>query len=344
MPSTRLDNFRSSLGKQSGPLRPILTSINGDATWLISFPRPVRDVQSHKQYYHVLTDPWLKGDTSLVSSWFIHIARTLPTAVGDGAGVDEIVRDIETAAASQDQAASTTDFNGHVLLDAIFVNFYYLDHMHKPTLLTFDRKIPVFAAKEACSTVRSWGHFEHVALQQDFEPDRDGGWRSAHPGSPLPEWLTVFRLKSDRELIFATIVVWSHDDGDGAKHEALLMSPHGIEVKQPNLRHLFSEGCEPPVSSLVMLAALKDSFSLGKRTTLGMSGSLALERHIKPKYWVPMHDSPLTYRGFALWLSWTNDVVRTLDDGLEEEAAAGKGESRRPNLVELESGNHLILV
>lgn len=341
MLSPRVDNLKASMAKQSRPLRPILTSINGDATWLISFPRPIRDEQSQKQYYHVLTDPWLKGDTSLLSSWFIHIARCIPTAAGDGAGVDGIVRDIETAASKEQSLA--TSF-GDVLLDAIFLNFHYLDHMHQPTLLTFDRKIPVFATKEAYPTVSSWGHFERVVLQQDFEPDMDGGWQSAHPGSPMPEWLTVFRLKGDRELNFATVAVWSHEDGAGVKHEALLMSPHGIKVEQANLQYLFGKTCEPPVSSLAMLVALKDSFSLGVRTTLGMPGSLAMERFIKPKYWVRMHDGQLAYGGVLMWLVWTNDVVRTLDDGLKEEAAAGKGESRRPNLVECESGNYLILV
>lgn len=341
MSPARLDSLKSSLANQPKAARPILTSINGDATWLISFPRPRDNKQSHKQYYHVLTDPWLKGDTSFLSTWFIHIKRSVPTAAADGPGVDEIVREIEAAASGEQNSEGNPQG-----LDAILINFHYLDHMHQPTLLTFDRKLPVFAAKEAHQTVSSWGHFDRVILQHDFEPGMEGGWQSAHPGGPLPEWLTVFRLKGDRELNFATVVIWSHEDNNQVeqqKHEAVLMSPHGIKVDQPNLEALFSEACEPPLSSLAMLAALKDSFSAGMRTTLGMSGSLAMERRVKPKYWLRMHDSYLAYGGVLMWLLWTNDVFRTLDDALKQEAAAGKGESRRPNLVEVESGQHFIL-
>lgn len=344
MPSATQNKLKSSLVQQPACLRPILTSINGDTTWLISFPRPRDDKQPHKQYYHVLTDPWLKGDASMLSSWFVHIKRSVAEAAADGTGVEEIVKGIEAAAISGEQNVEASP--REALLDAVLVNFHYLDHMHQPTLLTFDRSIPVFAAKEAYQTIRSWGHFEHVFLQQDFDPDMDGGWQSIHPGSPLPEWLTVFRLKGHAELNFATVIVWSHEDGaevNQQKHEAILMSPHGIKVDRPNLQTLFSEASEPPLSSLAMLAALKDSFALGMRTTLGVAGSLAVERHIKPKYWVPMSDSRLTYSGLLMWLVWTNDVFRTLEDGLKEEATAGKGESRRPNLVDIESGDHLIL-
>lgn len=343
MPSASQPSLKSSLDKQSAGSRPILTSINGDATWLLSFPLPPNERQPHKQFYHVLTDPWLKGAASLLSSWFIHISRTAPTVAADGAGVDEIVREIE-AAASRELSEEATP--GQAALDAIFVNFHYLDHMHQPTLLTFDRKIPVFAVQEAYTTICSWCHFEHVSLQQDFEPDMDGGWQSAHPAGLLPKWLTVFRLRGDKELNFATVAVWSHEDGGQPgqqKHESILMSPHGIKVDRPNLQALFSKASEPPLSSLAMLAALKDSFAFGMRTTLGVAGSLAVERYIEPKYWVRMGDSHLAYRGLVMWLGWTNDIFRTLDDGLKEEAAAGKGVSRRPNFVDVDSGGYVIL-
>lgn len=336
MASARQDKLRAALAQQTGVSRPLLTSINGDSTWLLSFPLPAGQKQQHKQYYHVLTDPWLKGDTWMLSSWFIHIARG-PTAVAnDGAGVDDIVKDIEAAATGRQQRSGTGP-----LLDAIFVNFHYLDHMHQPTLLTFDPRIPVFATKQAYSTISSWAHFQSVFVQGEFEPNTDGGWQSLHPGSSLPEWLTVFHLKGEKELQYATMVVWSHDQ---AQHEGILLSPHGIKVDQPNLQALFGSACEPPVSTLAIMTTLKRSFTLGMGTTLGVGGGLALERHVKPKYWIPLSDCYLAYGGVMMWLLWVNDVFLTLDDGLKEEAAAGKGESRRPNLVDVKSGDYMILV
>lgn len=338
--TARLDYLEDSLGKRSGELRPILTSINGDNTWLLSFPRPASNKQPHKQYYHILTDPWLNGDTSFLSSWFIHISRSVPAVAGNGAEVDDIVKDLETAAAAVSGEERTFQTSSEKpLLDAIFINFHYLDHMHQPTLLTFNPKIPVFAAREAYHTIDSWGHFERVVMQNDYEPEMNGGWQSVHPGSPLPEWLTVFRLTGHKELNFATMIIWSHE----GKYESILSSPHGIKSDRPSLQALFSDACEPPISILAMLAATKDSFAGGMQTTLGVSGSLAMERRLQPKYWVRTHDSTLTYGGAFMWLLWTNDRSRTLDDGLKEEAAAGKGDSRRPNLRNVESGFHLIL-
>lgn len=342
-PGLDTSSLKSSLGCQSQAPRPMLTSINGDATWLISLPRPIGDRHSHKQYYHVLTDPWLKGDAKTLSTWFILIKRILPEAAADGPGVDDIIREIEAAASGEHSTEASSE---EVLLDAIIISFHYLDHVHQPTLLTFDPRIPVFAADKAHQMISSWGHFHRVVLQKDYKPDLEGGWQSAHPGGPLPEWLTVFRLEGHRELQYATVIAWSHEDngpGKQQKHEAILFSPHGIKADQPNLEALFSEACTPPLSSLAMLAALKESFALGMPTTLGVSASLAMERRLKPKYWLRIADTDLTYSGVIMWLLWTNDVFRTLDDGLKQEAAAGKGENRRPNLVDIGIGQHFIL-
>ncbi|KAK7740904.1 hypothetical protein SLS53_004967 [Cytospora paraplurivora] len=345
--------------------RPILTSLNGDGSWLISFPLP--SPSPRKSYYHIATEAWLNGPATQGTSWFICIDLTEPPAAKNGADIDAIIREIEGAAGSGGDTVgqeTTADEEGP-WLDAIFVGFHYLDHMHQPTLLTLDKSIPLFATREAAGTVRSWGHFETVITTHDFqgsEEESGKDWRDYHPGSPLPPWLSVFRLSGNAELIFATVIVWSHDSqehdegGDGVtrsvrKHEVLLNTPHGVNIDSPSVQAFFNSttktGTQPEeeVEALLLLAATKESLSLGIRTTLGIAGSLALERLAGPRYWVRSHDSTLRYRGALLRLIWTYDVQRTLDDGLEEEkkAQGDNVEKRRPNFVDVANGRSFVL-
>jgi hypothetical protein len=46
------------------PGRPILTHLNVDTSWLISFPRPspAKPHDVARSYFHVVIDPWLDGE------------------------------------------------------------------------------------------------------------------------------------------------------------------------------------------------------------------------------------------------------------------------------------------
>lgn len=364
--SNRAKTLRSYVEAHTGDaLRPILTSLNGDASWLLSIPLP--SPSSGKTFYHIVSDPWLNGPATLGTSWLICIDRLVPSSANNGSDVEGIIRDIEKAAGGVSNTGQEHGDKESPWLDAIFVNFHYLDHMHQPTLVTFDKTIPVFATPEAAGSVRSWGHFDTVITTHDFEGSEPSGrgWRDFHPGSPLPAWLSVFRLPGDKELNFATAIVWSHDaekhDDESVskptqKHDVLLNTPHGVSVTAPSIRAFFDStskfntrtGDADKVEVLALLASLKDSFSLGMPTTLGISGSLAMERLARPRYWIRSHDTALTYRGIFLRLARVIDVERTLDDGLEAEARAhgktdGEGERRRPNLVDVRSGECFVL-
>ncbi|KUI70606.1 hypothetical protein VM1G_06294 [Cytospora mali] len=364
--SNRADILKSQFGDHTAEtLRPILTSLNGDGSWLMSFPLP--SPSPRKRFYHIVTDAWLNGPATQGTSWFICIDRLVPPAATNGAGVDHIIREIEGAVGGD---TDTQDDEQGRWLDAIFVNFHYLDHMHQPTLVTFDKTIPVFATPEAAGTIQSWGHFDTVVTTRDFggsdlEP-ASNEW-DCHPGAPLPLWLSVFRIPGDKELNFATAIIWSHDatknkngsvprSPQGFMHEVFLNTPHGVGVNVPTVQAFFKsiskfntrEGGIDKVEILALFAALKDSFAFGMRTTLGLAGSLELERLSRPRYWVRTHDSTLLYRGVFMRLIRVNDVSRTLDQGLEEEAKAqGKtkeeGERRRPNFVDVASGECFVL-
>ncbi|KAF3762648.1 hypothetical protein M406DRAFT_294404 [Cryphonectria parasitica EP155] len=353
MSSARVSNLRQHLDGSTGPLRPVLTSLNGDQSWLLSFPLPStpgEPAQLGKKYYHIVMDPWLKGTISVLSTWFLGLELLNTAAATDGAGVDDIAREIEDAAANTNAANIPRDT---VVVDAIFIHFHYLDHMHQASLVTFDPDIPVLTTPEAAATMRSWDHFKNITTMHDFDPaSEQEGWQSLHPGGALPQWLSVFRLKGHAVLNFATGIVWSHDSDDGHRqHELVLNSPHGIRADLPNVRALLgpaedtspaTKAASPPLRVLAMLAALKDSFTLGMATTLGLDGSLALEDLARPKYWVRSHDMLLKYMGFFMRLTGTHDVARSVD---EKGSSSGlkQGESRRPNLVDVANGANFVL-
>lgn len=345
--SDQTTDLRSSLKGRTGPLRPVLTLLNGDQSWLLSFPRPPTSEEDSKKYFHVVTDPWLHGNLFVLSPWFLGIDSTIPAAAADGAAIEAIIREIEEAA-----TANASDKHPlpepHSTVDAIFVHHDLLDHCHPPSLLTFPASVPVFAVPSADSQIRKLGHFDTVVATHDFDPaaaaSSEAGWQVFHPGAPLPPWLSVFRLRGHAGLNFATAVVWSHD----GEHELLLNSPHGIRVDQPSVQALFekedqegSSSLRPPLVSLAMLAPLKDSFAFGIATTLGLAGSLVLEELMRPRYWVRSHDAPLKYRGVVMLTTY--DVSHELEDGAVGVEAGGKDSPRRPNLVNIDNGGSFVL-
>lgn len=341
-----MESRRATITKSlEGPnpvLRPVLTSINGDNAWLLSFPRPAADRQkSGKAFYHVASEAWLKG-TGVPVVWEFMAALRLVTkpACGDGDDVEDVVREIEDTAASAGfipkTQASGSDKSG---VDAIFINFNGPDHLSEATLRTFNSSIPVFAIPEACSTIRSWKFFDTVVETKNLDP-ANGNWRELHPGSPLPKWLSTFRLKGPGMLFFATVIVYSPEE---SQHEALVWTPHGIKPEEPSVK-AFVNDLTPNLSTLAMMHSLKDSFAWGVRTTLGVTGGLALERAISPKYWVKTHNSDLDYRG--LIMLGVKDSYQTLDWALEEEAKKNEEKSqnlKRPNFVQVDNGGCFVL-
>ena len=392
-----LQSYFGSHPKQ--PLRPIITSLNGDGSWLMSFPLPQAGSSREwevgsKRFYHIVTDPWLKGPATMLSPWLVFIERTEPASVSDGAGVDMLVREIEQSAAAAQGEARAGDGGAQLqppLLDAIFIRLHILDHLHRPTLETFDKRIPVFATAQAAPTIRAWGIFDTVVETRDYKrsngdlnldksgpaaaeasaADRRGHWKSFHPGEPLPEWLSVFRLAGNCDIELATALVWTHEshsnqqgsgNGDN-QHEFIIDTPHGIDINTESIAAFFEDnvghedhaagGAGPPerldkMECLALFAGFKDNYSFGMRTTVGVERSLQLERKLEPRYWVRSHDSPLRYSGAVMRLRMTTDVIRTLEYGLEEERKEvlkwGKVDDlRRPSLVEVGNGKCFVL-
>ncbi|KAF7562861.1 hypothetical protein G7046_g1271 [Stylonectria norvegica] len=310
-----------------GSLRPILTSLNGDNSWLISFPRPSSDrIATGKAYYHVVLEPWLAGPSTLLNSWIVHISLVTPPAISDAAAVEAVAADIEVAAAASlpkatrrhEELPEEKRYPGAI--DAIFLGFHYNDHVDEATLRLFDKRIPIIATAEAAAIVRPWGYFDTINPLHDLGVSNTS-WRvpELHPGSPLPSWITPLRLPGHAVLNFCLAFIWTHDTLDGQEvHEAILTSPHGTLLDEGPLDAFLK--ASPPTEKLAMLHGLKESHAVGFQTVLGAKGGLALYRKLGGvKYWLPTHHATLAYAGFLMRLLRVNDTERTLAWAIEEE-------------------------
>ncbi|KAF4979975.1 hypothetical protein FZEAL_3929 [Fusarium zealandicum] len=339
------------------PLRPVMTSLNGDNSWLISFPRPSTErVALGKTYYHLVFEPWLAGPTSQISSWFIHISLSTPAAVPDAEAVEAVVDEIETAAAErfadvkvarsrQPLDSSQEEYNGGV--DAIFLGFHIVDHLHEPTLRLFNPQIPVIASADVASMLKPWGHFKDIKTMRDLDGPIDT-WRSIyiHPGDPIPSWLTAFRMPGHAFLNFCAAIIWTHTTEDGSEvHEVILESPHGTRLDEGPLQAFLD--AEPPTQKLAMLHGLKESHTAGFKTTFGVKGGLALYRRVGGfKYWLLSHSSDLSYAGIFMRLLRTIDTQRTVSWGLEDERKGQEvdgEELETPQVVQVSNGDSFVL-
>ncbi|KAF4997573.1 hypothetical protein FGRMN_3778 [Fusarium graminum] len=349
MSPSRQDVYKAHLGSTDKPLRPIFTNLNGDNSWLMSFPRPKADqASSGKAYFHIVFEPWLKGDVSLFRAWIFNIALDATATATDAQSVEGIILEIEDAAASciplSQIVAPTKNGPYHGNIDAIMLTFHYLDHIHEATLRTFDENIPVIATPEAAAIVQPWNHFKTVSLSRDLDVSAKT-WRSPelHP-EYLPDWLTVFRLPGHATLNFCTALIWTHETEPGQEvHETILSSPHGMCLDQAPLDAFLN--AEPKTEMLTLFHGLKENYAIVGQTTYGAKGGLALYRKIGgTKNWITTHDSHMTYSGLLLYLTQTNDVPRSLEWALEAERERGEGlEADVPNLYQVPNGGAVVL-
>jgi len=83
---------------RGAPLRPVMTSLNGDNSWLLSFPRPEEErPSSSKLYYHIVFEPWLTGPANIGSSWLIHITTSETAAAQTVEAIDMLIDEVEGA-------------------------------------------------------------------------------------------------------------------------------------------------------------------------------------------------------------------------------------------------------
>ncbi|KAF9692581.1 hypothetical protein EKO04_009377 [Ascochyta lentis] len=341
MATDRAAKHKAHLGDSRQELRPIFTSLNGDNSWLLSFPRPIAERKSTgKAYFHVVHDPWLNGPEVQYASWLIYLSLSSQPAVSNGAGVESIVQEIEQAAADADiisPQATTPETNSPI--DAIFMNFHYGDHLHVPTLLTLNPTIPVFATLEGAAIIKKLNHFDRVITYKDLDTETfNGDWTTLHPDPLLPSYLTIFRIRGHHELNFLSAFIWSPSPNN---HEAVLYSPHGLYTSTPALQTILHHSA-PEFKTLALLHGLKESWTFNWQTTFGVTTGLELQRETNAKYWINTHNDKLGYGGLVWYLA--NDIFRTIEWGLGQEKKGEKGEVRKEvKVIDVKNGDCLVL-
>ncbi|KAB5571936.1 hypothetical protein GE09DRAFT_649520 [Coniochaeta sp. 2T2.1] len=190
---------------------------------MLSFPRPAADREvSGKVFYHVVAEHgWLAlrltpGNGSRgFSSSSSHKRQQSRTAT-----VNAVVAEIEETAAASGLVPNSR--KGSAFLDATFINHDEVDHLHQPSLLTFDPRIQIFAVPAAATKIETWNHFLQVYRYPSLDPSTSD-WRALDPRPPLPSWLTVFRLYANSHDLWATAIMYSPEN---RRDESILWVPH----------------------------------------------------------------------------------------------------------------------
>ncbi|RDW57609.1 hypothetical protein BP6252_13691 [Coleophoma cylindrospora] len=328
---SRAQVLQASAVQTEAVLRPVITYINGDVAWLVSFPRPTSDKSvGGKVYYHAVIDPWFGQPSLVVTSFLLEMKLGRDAGLFSRAAIDAAIVEIELAAGN---SLDPTDADPAV--DAVFVTGM-AEHCHKESLLQFSISTPVFAVAAAASTIGPWGHFDTVVTMLSCDPSKTP-WKEGHPGSPLPAWLTAFPPTVTRINNFGLALVTSVND---SVNELILMAPHGISADETSIK-----GFATTVKMLALVAPLKDSYVFGVQAVLGVKDGLAIGQAAGMQYYVRSGDFvSLKYRGLISW--FLSDVPRDLEwgaDELKKQLGAAKAD-KQPTLVEVENGGSYVLV
>lgn len=330
--ASRTQVLKSHFAQSEAPLRPIITYINGDVSWMVSFPHPASDKSiNDKVYYHAVIDPWFGQPSIVLTSLLLEMGLGRDPGLSSRAAIDAAIVEIELAAG---KSLVPTDANPAV--DGIFV-MGVAEHCHKESLLQFSPTTPVFAVTAAASSIKPWGYFETVVTLLPCDPSKTA-WEEAHPGSPLPAWLTAFPPATNTINNFGLALITS---ANPLENELILMAPHGFWAKESSVK-----GLAAVVKILALVVPLKDSYSFGLKTVLGVEDGLAIAQTASgTPYYVRSGDFVgLKYKGIISWS--VSDVPHDLQWGVDQlSKKLEPGEViKQPTLVEVENGGSYVLV
>ncbi|CEJ82952.1 hypothetical protein VHEMI02990 [[Torrubiella] hemipterigena] len=341
-PQGNLAHVAKNLSRGSpAALRPVMSSLNGDHSWLISIPRPIDDIRTlGKAYFHIVYDPWLSGAAITFKSWLISISLVQGPSATCAADVEALVDQLEEVTMdalglSRKKRVDETGYKGGI--DMILLGFHFTDHVHKKTLTTFDARIPVLATQQAMDIVAPWNHFVQIDVLYDLKPD-DTTWQHLSP-KVLPDWVSVVRMLGHHELNFLLAFIWTHSNEDGnTVHEAVVASPHGVRTDQERVQAFFKS--EPPTRKLAMLHGIVDGWTAGWQNTFGFESGVPLHEALGGcSYWVTTHSAPKWYRGLFLRMA-QRERQGNMDEVMEKQGVK-KGRIHR---VEVANGDALVLV
>ncbi|KAG8711900.1 hypothetical protein FRC09_020349 [Ceratobasidium sp. 395] len=279
---------------------PVVKHLNGDTSWLISFPVSTQDREDG--LFNIIIDPWLTGPQTDYYSWFSRQSHVIKACV-------DHISELNTR------------------IDAVVLSHEWSDHTHRATLLEIDAKTPVYATKNAADLVRSWDHFSTVHTIEDLKPGAH--WSTTHfPG--LPSCLGISRISSTSfEIVsyyhVAICLAYASPDVtqenvDKSKASAVLYSPHGVHA--PSLDRLPESGLEV----LALMHGLHQVWNppfLGGMLNLGGLNAVRSIRATKARYWIGTHDEVKKGSGLVSYL--LRRKVWTVEEALEEEEKKERG-------------------
>jgi hypothetical protein len=139
--------------------RPSLTRVNGDATWVLSLPRPVqKSPNPGRSRFNILIDPWFQGNQVLFREWFSTQSHQEESFIATVAELDLLLRNAE------EQDLITTQPEPVSYIDIVVISHKMTDHCHRPTLQQISPAVPVFASPSAAEELCSWKHFNTGCL------------------------------------------------------------------------------------------------------------------------------------------------------------------------------------
>lgn len=359
--------LRDSIIRDLRPLRPILTHLNADTSWLLSVPIPTasqpkqhsaarksktrrsasldrQDDASRRSYFHILIDPWLKGPQADVSRFLSQQWHKEESALQSIDEVLDVVAELEALASHS--TVNDSDKRTQRKLDLVVVSHEFTDHMHRETLLEVNPSVPVIATVVAAGKIKSWKHFSTVIEMPRFSGEGKDWKQFSH--AALPDWLAVARLDSSASDLLnyhsAVLVTFDSEAGKSGP-EAVIYTPHGITAEQ--LAPVATS--DPQISTLALIHTMHDITLSGAQLNLGAHNGLKAQRLTHAKYWIGTHDEVKTGYGFVSWI--LRRKVISLEDALrlEIEQNAGDNVSReldaldKVEFVDLKNGNSLQL-
>lgn len=291
--------------------KPLLTHLNADTSWLLSFPcsnhnkQPVPETESNRSYFHLLIDPWLAGEIVVKYRWIMVLKHQVTSAYQSLADVRQLILDLERTVGTKFDSKDDGE------PDLVLVSWRIEDHCNEGTLKQLHLSTPIVTVELAANMIRAMKHYTketliHLMPDLDIDSVQDL-WRASDLKIPsiLPSWLRVGRIPSSTGfpyLHWATIIAFEptyQPIENSSSVQTMLYTPHGIQADRfTNVNLVWTSEHS---TFLALLHGLDPAYS-PMQANLGIENGVELARKMKPKYWIATHDEHLGYEGVIGWM------------------------------------------
>jgi Beta-lactamase superfamily domain len=357
-----------------------VTHINADSTFLLVFrpaaaaapafpPSPGRSPGS----FSILLDPWLVGESTIISSLFSVARHTTPACISS-------LRDLPSPP------------------DLVLISQEKPDHCHEETLRQLDpgsknsdntlSKSPLILAEpNAAKRIRSWKHFSPDCVQalERWEPNsnKENNIRrlpipaSSPLGRPGEVSIAFIPNKWDLSGLHNAIGITyrppstRHALGDSSitppaspllspasatplqtstsyaaiqdRTISVIYSPHGVSYSllQPYAsQHLVKEAALPLTLLLHSFDRVQSPWWLGGNVSAGSPGGVEIARNLQTRCWISAHDEVKDLRGIVIPYMRTRVYTREEVEALVGMEDTEKGRGIKSEILILDAGQN----